>query len=83
VIIFGYGGGGSNLTDEKGITIVHVDGVIVEGEGYLKLLVRAGGCYQEYENDFAIKVWSGGNTFAHLRSLRFPLPTPNPFPIFL
>ena len=61
VILSGLGSGGYGLTDKDGIANVSSAGKISLGsnEGYIKLTVKPQGCYQEYKNEYAVKVYTG------------------------
>lgn len=61
VIISGLGSGGYGLTDKGGVANVSSSGKISlsSNEGYLKLMVKPQGCYQEYTNEYAVKVYIG------------------------
>ena len=58
VMISGLGSGGSALTDKSGIANLSSTGKISlrSNEGYLKLRVKPQGCYQEYTNEYAVKI---------------------------
>ncbi len=59
VVLTGLGAAAANVSDRNGTALLALDSVRGPGPGgedYLKAIVSAPGCYQKFENEYALRV---------------------------